>query len=49
MKKTKRNKRIGMCEKKIVKKTKRFRDSRRLIESEALIYSVGSKSARNVN
>ena len=30
-----------MCERKIVKKTKRFRDSRRLTESEAFIYLVG--------
>ena len=30
-----------MCKKKIVKKTKRFRDSRSLTESEAFIYSVG--------
>ena len=38
-----------MCEKKYVKKTKRFRDSRRLTESEAFIYPVGIKSARSVN
>ena len=33
-----------MCEKKNIKKTKRFRDNRRLTESEAFIYPVGIKS-----
>ena len=38
-----------MCEKKkIVKKTKSFRDNRRLTESEALIYPVGIMSAQSV-
>ena len=35
--------------KKNVKKTKRFRDNRRLIERETFIYSVGIKSAQSVN
>ena len=38
-----------MCEKKNVKTTKRFRDSRRLTESEAFIYPVEIKSAQSVN
>ena len=29
-----------MCEEKNVKKTKRFRDNKRLTESETLIYSI---------
>ena len=37
-----------MYEKKIVKKTKRFRDNRRLTESETFIYPVGIKSAQSV-
>ena len=40
---------IEMCEKKNVKTTKRFRDSRRLTESEAFIYPVEIKSAQSVN
>ena len=38
-----------MCEKKVVKNTKRLRDSRRLTESEAFIYPVGIKSAQSLN
>ena len=37
----KENKRTEKYEKKIVKKTKRFRNNRRLIKCEALIYPVG--------
>ena len=33
----------------IVKKTIKFRDNRRLTESEAFIYPVGIKSAQSVN
>ena len=33
-----------MSEKNIVKKTKRFRENRRLTESEAFIYPVGIKA-----
>ena len=38
-----------MSEKKNVKKGKRFRDNRRLTESEAFIYPVGIKGAQSVN
>ena len=38
-----------MFEKKIVKKTKRLREKRRLTEREAFIYPVGIKSAQSVN
>ena len=47
--KTKGNKRIEMCEKKIVKKTIRFWNNRRLIEWETFIYPVGIKSTQCVN
>ena len=43
------NKRIEMCEKNNLKKTKWFRDNRRLTESEAFVYPVGIKSAQSVN
>ena len=45
-KRTKGNKRIEMCEKKYVKKTKNFRDDRVLIKRE---YPLGIKSAQNLN
>ena len=40
---------IEMCEKKNVKKTKRFLNNRRLTESETFIYPVGIKSTQSVN
>ena len=49
MQKTEGNKRINMCEKKHVKKTKRFLDNRRLTKSETFIYPVGIASAQSMN
>ena len=47
--KNKRIQKVEMCEKKNIKKTKRFRDNKRLTEREAFIYPVGIKSAQSVN
>ena len=38
-----------MCEKKYVKKTRKFRNYRRLIEYETFVYPVGIKSTQSIS